>query len=102
MVSSALIEKEDTDVGGNSTRADLRNNKSEHEADCCAGLQMEDGQLERENTGRRREGLRVGVLVSRGVKRTGKGFLQELHRWQSSPPSSFHSITLTMSWHQCH
>lgn len=28
----------------------------------------------RENTGRRREGLRVGVLVSCGVKRTGEGF----------------------------
>lgn len=28
----------------------------------------------RENTGRRQEGLRVGVLVSCGVKRTGKGF----------------------------
>lgn len=27
-----------------------------------------------ENTGRRREGLRVGVLVSCGVKRTGEGF----------------------------
>lgn len=49
MVSSALIEREDTDVGGNNTRADLRNNKSEREADCCAGLQMEGGRLERED-----------------------------------------------------